>query len=97
MNRILAGLTALALTLTSVIAFADDYADFDPQAAKAQISAPLFVTISYGAIWALILAFTVVIWRRQRRLEQELEAANARLAELLEAKSARGSQEGEPS
>ena len=40
---------------------------------KEQVSAPLFVVLAYSAIWLAVLAFVVSIWRRQRRVEQELQ------------------------
>lgn len=40
---------------------------------KEQVSAPLFVVISYSGIWLAVLAFVISVWMRQRRVEEELQ------------------------
>lgn len=73
-----AGLAALA---HSTAAAADEYVDFDPTTAAPATSAPLFVVLAYGAIWLGVIGFVLLIWRRQRRIDQELAALQQRLAQ----------------
>jgi CcmD family protein len=55
--------------------------DYQPYVApQAEIlSTPLFVLIAYSAIWIVLLIFVGSVWRRQRRVEAELELLRQRL------------------
>jgi heme exporter protein CcmD len=55
---------------------------FKPYVAPSEagaISAPLFVLIAYAAIWVVLLIFLGSVWRRQRRVEEELHELQRRL------------------
>lgn len=80
MKRLIPQLVALLLPLlTATAAFADDYVDYDPQSATPNVSAPLFVIISYSAIWLLLVAFAIGLWRHQRKLSTQIDELNRRL------------------
>ena len=73
-----AGLAALA---HSTAAAADEYVDFDPTTAAPATSAPLFVVLAYGAMWLGVIGFVLLIWRRQRRIDQDLAELQQRLVQ----------------
>jgi CcmD family protein len=47
------------------------------------LSAPLLVKVAYGAIWAAVCGYLVGLWRRSRRLEDEIEELRHRLDRQL--------------
>lgn len=69
----------LALVDTAAV-LADDYADYDPATAVPEVSAPLFVVLAYSAIWLCVVGYAVMIWRRQRRIDEQLAELRQRLA-----------------
>jgi len=71
-----AGLLAL---VAATAAWADDYVDYDPSTARPEVSAPLFVVLAYSAIWLCVVGFAVLIWRRQRRIDDQLAELERRL------------------
>jgi CcmD family protein len=56
-----------------------DYQPYSPGDAAEQVSAPLFVVLAYSAIWIVLLLFVVSLWRRQRRVETEMEQLRQQL------------------
>ena len=42
---------------------------------------PIYMVVGYGVFWALTLVLVGSIWARQRRLQQEVAALQARLEE----------------
>lgn len=56
----------------------DGYQDVVAGAAQTS-SAPVLVTIAYGLIWIVVLAYVVSIWRRQNRLSAQLQQLRRRL------------------
>lgn len=82
MKRLLSLLVLAALWAPAATALADDYVDFDPSKATPTINTPLFVILAYSAIWIAAVGFTVILWRRQRRISEELDDARRRLTEL---------------
>lgn len=84
MKKLLSLFFFAALWLPGALASADEYKDFDPSKATPTVSAPLFVVITYSAIWIVALLFVVLLWRRQRRVQEELEDVQRRLSKLLE-------------
>jgi CcmD family protein len=43
------------------------------------MSVPVYLVAAYAVFWALTFALVFSIWARQRRLEREIEALEARL------------------
>ena len=70
------GAVSLGLVAEAAALAADDtaYEDVAPRTTETQVSAPLSVTIAYGAIWIVLLAYVVGLWRRQAQLAEELAA-----------------------
>jgi CcmD family protein len=76
-------ISALVGTVLSVIATlwgrqawaapSGDYQPYQPPAAAESVSAPLYVVLAYSAIWLVLLLFVASVWRRQRRVEVEIE------------------------
>lgn len=63
-------------TLWGQLAWAAPEADYQPYQAPASaegVSAPLYVVLAYSAIWLVLLLFVASVWRRQRRVEAEIE------------------------
>ena len=88
-TRWIGALAAIAILLLAALpgrAAEGDYQPYQPGAGSAAVSAPLFVVIAYSAIWLVVIGFVVMVWRRQRDVQRELE----RLAKEL-ARSAGGS------
>lgn len=79
--RWMPGVAGLAALAHSTAAAADEYVDFDPTTAAPATSAPLFVVLAYGAIWLGVIGFVLLIWRRQRRIDQDLAALQQRLVQ----------------
>lgn len=80
----LARTVTLLMTLPFVVASrtavaAEDYVPYDAGAKADQVSAPLFVVIAYSLIWIALIGFVVSVWRRQRRLEHELDLLRRQL------------------
>jgi CcmD family protein len=50
-----------------------DYQPYQPPASTESVSAPLYVVLAYSAIWLVLLLFVASVWRRQRRVELEIE------------------------
>jgi hypothetical protein len=73
-----------SLTAFATSALADDYVDFDPSKQTPSVSAPLYVVLAYSAIWLAVIGFAVMIWRRQRTVDEEIVGARQRLEELDE-------------
>ncbi len=67
---------------------AGDYQPYVPPASEA-VSAPLFVVIAYAAIWVVLVIFLASVWRRQRRVEQELRDLEQRLERTASGPSGR--------
>ncbi|MBW2734168.1 MAG: CcmD family protein [Deltaproteobacteria bacterium] len=83
LSRRLLSLSALLGVLApTALALADDYVDYNPAQASPSLSAPLFVIIAYSTIWIAVVGFTLMLWGRQRRINEELDDAQRRLAEL---------------
>ncbi len=80
--RLVVRLLALALLLPAGIASAaeGDYQPYQPGASGEAVSAPLFVVIAYSAIWLVLVGFVVMVWRRQREVQRELERLAHELA-----------------
>ena len=80
----LARTVTLLLTLPLLLApsaalAAEDYVPYNAEAGAGQVSAPLFVIIAYSLIWIAVIGFVVSVWRRQRRLEHELDLLRQQL------------------
>jgi CcmD family protein len=75
-------LVALAALLLHAPAWAaeGDYQPYQPGSEQAAVSAPLFVVIAYSAIWLVVTGFLVMVWRKQREVERELERLSRELA-----------------
>lgn len=75
-------LVALAALLLHVRAWATEagYQPYQPGSEHAAVSAPLFVVIAYSAIWLVVTGFVVMVWRKQREVERELERLSRELA-----------------
>ena len=71
-----------------------EFAPAPPGSAGGRVSAPLMVTLAYGAVWLLTLGFVFGLWRRGVSLSEDLASANSRLAELDARLSDRLSVEG---
>jgi CcmD family protein len=78
-------LLVIALAARAAAASPADYQPYVPPAA-AEVSAPLYVVIAYSAIWLVLLLFVASVWRRQRRVEEEI----AGLRQLLAGPADRG-------
>jgi len=75
-------LTLLLLWPLLSTATGDGFKPYVPPSSEAgAISAPLFVLIAYAAIWVVLLVFLGSVWRRQRRVEEELRELRRRLGE----------------
>ena len=55
------------------------YQPYVPAAGAHEVSAPLFVVLAYSAIWLVLLSFIISVWRRQRKVEAELESLRQQL------------------
>jgi len=77
-------LVALATFVLALARAADDYVDVDPANIDKSVSAPLFVIIAYSAIWLVVVALTMMLWKRQAALREELRRAETALHELTE-------------
>lgn len=53
----------------------DGYVSVDSAAAGGQesIPAPTLVATAYGAIWVIVLAFVLSMWKRNKALEAEID------------------------
>jgi CcmD family protein len=69
----------LGRTATAWAAPVGDYQPYTPPAGSGQISAPLFVVIAYSCIWLVLLLFVVAVWRKQRKVEEEIDDLRGRL------------------
>lgn len=87
LSTFLLGLLVLA---TPWLARADEFVNVDPSKVDKPTSAPLFVIISYSAIWLVVVFFAFLLWRRQSAVREELERAQARLDELTEGAADKG-------
>ncbi len=56
-----------------------DYQPYVPAAGAHEISAPLFVVLAYSAIWLVLLSFIISVWRRQRKVETDLDRLRRQL------------------
>jgi CcmD family protein len=68
------------------VALAIPQDDYQPYSAATSSSGPsemLFVLIAYFAIWFIVLLFVISIWRRQLRVESELEQLQRQLKETV--------------
>ena len=90
MKVLLAMTSGLGALGASGLARAEEYTAYDPSTAQSQVSAPLYVIIAYAVIWLLILYFAVVLWRRQQRIDLELQTARSQLEELRASAPGRG-------
>ena len=72
-------LTLLLLWPLLSAATGDGFKPYVPPSEAGAISAPLFVLIAYAAIWVVLLVFLGSVWRRQRRVEEELRELQRRL------------------
>jgi len=52
------------------------------RSAPENVSAPLMVTLAYGITWLLTGGFLFMLWRRNRRVADEVSDAQIRLAQL---------------
>jgi len=43
------------------------------------MSVPIYLLVAYAVFWALTFVLVLTMWSRQRRLEREIEALEARL------------------
>ncbi len=77
MERLLLAVMVLVAPVAALAA-PGDYQPYTPPEGG-QVSAPLFVLIAYAAIWIVLLGFLASVWRRQRRVEEELAAIEKRL------------------
>lgn len=77
-------LVGLFLFAAPWVARADEFVNVDPSKVNKPTSAPLFVVISYSAIWLVVVFFAFLLWRRQSAVREELQRAQARLDELTE-------------
>ena len=50
-----------------------------PGSGHEEVAAAPLVIAAYGLIWALLLAYLVSLWLRQRRIRAELEALRTRI------------------
>ncbi len=60
-------------------------ADFEPSTKlgdEAASGAEPFVYAAYVVIWALLVAYLVLLWRRQKRVGEEIEMLRRRLERL---------------
>jgi|GEM_PF-4403639 CcmD family protein len=57
-----------------------EYEAFKPGMSQ-NVNVPLFVVIAYSVIWIVLLGLLVALWRRQGRLNAELEQLEAQLKE----------------
>jgi CcmD family protein len=65
----------VAVSLLSGLARAAEdggYQPYSPSGAE-EVSAPLHVVIAYSAIWVVLVGFVLSVFRRQRRVELEIE------------------------
>ena len=69
----------IALAARAAAAAPADYQPYVPPAAS-EVSAPLYVVIAYSAIWLVLLLFVISVWRRQRRVEEEIAGLRQLLA-----------------
>lgn len=80
-------MTLLRTCLTLIVALAarvaaaapGDYQPYVPPEGG-QVSAPLYVVIAYSCIWLVLVLFVASVWRRQRRVEAELDVLRQQLA-----------------
>jgi len=72
-------LTLLLTPGLALAAKAEDYQPYTTGAETGQVSAPLFVIIAYSLIWLVLIGFVVSVWRRQRRVEEELDLLRRQL------------------
>jgi CcmD family protein len=71
----------VALPVAALV-WADDPRGYQPYVATSAtdpISAPLFVVLAYSAIWLVLLLFVLSVWRRQQRVEAEMEQLKKKL------------------
>ena len=69
----------IVLAARAAAASPADYQPYVPPAA-AEVSAPLYVVIAYSAIWLVLILFVASVWRRQRRVEEEIDGLRQLLA-----------------
>ena len=43
------------------------------------MSVPIYLLVAYAVFWAFTFVLVLTMWARQRRLEREIEALEARL------------------
>jgi len=82
-KRVLATVAALAVALP-VVALAqppdDGFVTMTPdQMAQEALPAAPYVFAAYAVAWVAVLAYVLVLWRKQARLERELERVQAEL------------------
>lgn len=83
-RRVRAAVVALAMALPAVARAqppADDgFVTMTPdQMAQEALPAAPFVFAAYAVAWVAVLAYVLVLWRKQARLERELERVQAEL------------------
>ena len=45
---------------------------------------PIYLLVAYAVFWALTFVLVIIMWVRQRRLEQEIAALEAQIGERAE-------------
>jgi hypothetical protein len=74
----LLGLIGL-VALFGPVAAAQGQAPFTPSTTPESISGGTLLLVAYGLAWALVLLYVFMIWRKSRRIEQELADVTAKL------------------
>ena len=73
--------TMLMMAGTALLALQDkQFVPFTPGQQGESISAPPLILAAYGFVWAAVVVYVWLLWRRLGRVERELADVNAKLA-----------------